>query len=47
MSAEKGTFFETVIQTNLQFVKNKLEFAVAEAINGEDPTMLYTMMAKN
>ena len=36
MSAEKGTFFETVIQTNLPFVKNKLEFAVAEAPNGED-----------
>ena len=35
-SSEKGTFFETYIETPLPFNKNLLKFAIAEAPNGED-----------
>ena len=36
ISEEKGTFFETTIETQTLFDQNKLKFAVAEAPNGED-----------
>ena len=36
MSSEKGTFFETVIETALPFNQNLLKLQVAEAPNGED-----------
>lgn len=36
ISSEKGTFFETVIETPLPFNQNKLKLQVAEAPNGED-----------
>ena len=35
-SSEKGTFFETVIETALPFNQNLLKFATEEAPNGED-----------
>ena len=35
-SSEKGTFFETVIETPLPFNQNLLKFATEEAPNGED-----------
>ena len=36
ISSEKGTFFETVIETALPFNQNLLKLQVAEAPNGED-----------
>jgi len=36
VSSEKGTFFETVIESDIEFDETKLQFAVAEAPNGED-----------
>jgi hypothetical protein len=35
-SSEKGTFFETVVETALPFNQNLLKFATEEAPNGED-----------
>jgi len=35
-SSEKGTFFETVVETPLPFDQNLLKFATEEAPNGED-----------
>ena len=35
-SSEKGTFFETVVETPLPFNQNLLKFATEEAPNGED-----------
>ena len=35
-SSEKGTFFETVVETPLPFNQNLLKFATEEALNGED-----------
>ena len=36
ISSEKGTFFQTVIETALPFNQNLLKLCVAEAPNGED-----------
>ena len=36
VSSEKGTFFDATIETSLPFNQNLLEFAVAEAPDGED-----------
>ena len=36
VSEEKGTFFETTVETPTLFDQNKLKFAFAEAPNGED-----------
>jgi len=36
VSSEKGTFFETVLETDTHFDETKLKWAIAEAPNGED-----------